>query len=115
MPFAVQGQCYATPAEALAGFQLLYPMFGDANYVAHSASSITASGLLSYTVLQRPITGNTVTSRTGTMQLTQCTVSEVPFDPVAASGIFVFFFASVVSLWFLSKNIGTILQAVKRF
>lgn len=36
------------------------------------------------------------------------------FDPVQGGAIFSFFFASVVGLWYLSKNLSLILSAVRR-
>lgn len=37
------------------------------------------------------------------------------FDPVVGGSVFIFFFASVVMLWFAAKNIGLILEAIKRW
>jgi hypothetical protein len=36
-------------------------------------------------------------------------------DYSIASSIFSFFFVSTLGLWFLSKNIGIVLQAIRRF
>lgn len=38
-----------------------------------------------------------------------------PFDYVSAGAIFTFFFSSVVALWFAAKNIGIVVEAVRRF
>lgn len=40
---------------------------------------------------------------------------EEPFDTVKASALFGFFFSFVVGVWLFAKNIGLILQAVKRW
>ncbi len=37
------------------------------------------------------------------------------FDPVQAGLIWAFFFTTVFSLWFVSKNIGVVVNAVRRF
>lgn len=38
-----------------------------------------------------------------------------PFDYVQASAIFAFFFSFVVGCWYVSRNIGVILEAVRRW
>lgn len=42
-------------------------------------------------------------------------VSMEPFDYAQASAIFAFFFSFVVGCWYVSKNIGVILEAVRRW
>lgn len=116
MQTAYAGHCYATESEALAAFQTSFPKLGDVNWTAHVSSSINGTGLLSYSVLTRPITSNTVSSRTGTIQLPSCDPVDVAeFDPAAAGGVFSFFFLGVAGLWYFSKNIGLILEAVRKF
>lgn len=41
--------------------------------------------------------------------------SSDPFNPDLASGVFGFFFISIVALFLLAKNIGLILEAIKRW
>ncbi len=116
MQLGYSGQCYATNADALAAFQKSFPVWGDINVTAHVSSSINASGLVTYSVLSRPIASNTVSSRTGTLQLAACSPVDAPvFDPVAAGGIFAFFFLGVAGTWYLSQNLGLILEAVKKW
>lgn len=116
MPYAYAGHCYATTGEALEQFQNAFPVWGDINVTAHASSSINATGLVTYSVLTRPITSNTVSSRTGTIQLAACgTPDTVEFDPAAAGGVFAFFFLGVAMTWFLSQNIGLILEAIKKW
>lgn len=116
MPFGYAGHCYATAGEALENFQKSFPVWGDANVTALVSSSINVSGLISYSVLTRPITTNTVSSRTGTLQLATCSTVDAPlFDPVAAGGVFAFFFLGVAGTWYLSQNLGLILEAVKKW
>ena len=38
-----------------------------------------------------------------------------PFDYAAAASIFSFFFSFIIGCWFVSKNIGLVLSAIKRF
>ncbi|KAF0162997.1 MAG: hypothetical protein FD157_3515 [Rhodocyclaceae bacterium] len=116
MPFAYAGHCYATTEEALEQFQSSFPVWGDINVTAHASSSINATGLITYSVLTRPIASNTVSSRTGSLQLAACGTVDAPvFDPVAAGGVFAFFFVGVAGTWYLSQNLGLILEAVKKW
>jgi len=116
MSFGYAGHCYATTGEALESFQKSFPVWGDVNVTAHVSSSIDAGGLLTYSVLSRPIASNTVSSRTGTLQLATCGMVDAPvFDPVAAGGVFAFFFLGVAGTWYLSQNLGLILEAVKKW
>lgn len=117
MPFATAGKCWGTTAEALTAWQKSFPIFGDVNWQWHNSSSISSSGLITYSISQKPTTTNTVSARTGTMQLTACSaVDETPaFDPVAAGGVFAFFFLGVAGTWYLSQNLGLILEAVKKW
>lgn len=116
MPYAYAGHCYATTGEALEQFQKTFPVWGDINVTAHTTSSINATGLITYSVLTRPISTNTVSSRTGTLQLVACGTPDAPvFDPVAAGGVFAFFFLGVAGTWYLSQNLGLILEAVKKW
>lgn len=116
MPFAYAGHCYETIGEALEAFQVSFPRWGDVNVVGHVSSSIDMAGVLSYSVLTRPIAGNTLSSRTGTIQLATCSAADAPdFDPVAAGGVFAFFFLGVAMTWLLSKNIGLILEGIKKW
>lgn len=116
MPFAFQGVCYATGAEALEAFAFKFPLIGDANWTAHVSSSINTTGLISYSVLTRPITSNTVSSRTGTLQLVSCTeVTTQDFDPVVGGQFFAVAFVGVLGTWILAQNIGLILEAIKKW
>lgn len=116
MQTAYAGRCYATESEALQAFTSSFPKWGDVHVTGLVSASISPAGLVSYSVLTRPITSNTVSSRTGTLQLFTCDPVSLPeFDPVAAGGIFVFFFSGVAGLWYFSKNLGLILQAVRKW
>lgn len=116
MPFAYAGHCYSTTGEALEAFQNSFPVWGDVNVTALASGSINGSGLISYSVLTRPIASNTVSSRTGTLQLATCSEVDAPeFDPVAAGGVFAFFFLGVAGTWYLAQNLGLILEAVKKW
>lgn len=116
MPFGYAGHCYATTVEALEAFQKSFPVWGDINVTAMVSSTINGTGLISYSVLTRPIATNTVSSRTGTLQLMPCGEVDAPvFDPVAAGGVFAFFFIGVAGTWYLAQNIGLILEAVKKW
>lgn len=116
MPFAYSGQCYATTAEALQVFQKGFPLMGDTVWTWHTSSSISAAGVITYSLISKPTTTNTTSVRTGSMQLASCSTPDAPvFDAVAAGGVFAFFFLGVAGTWYLSQNLGLILEAVKKW
>jgi hypothetical protein len=113
--FAFQGYCYATPADVLVAFQNQFPIVGEIQYTSHVSSSITAAGVVTYTLSTRAITSNLATNRTGSMQMVPCAKVDAPLDYTVAGALFIFFFSSVVMLWFAAKNAGVIVAAVRRF
>lgn len=110
-----QGVCYAFPSDALVAFKQLYPIIGETNYTSYVSGSISSSGLISYSLSTRAITSDTVYSRSGSMQLVGCNAPDVPYDYTGAGEIWAFFFSFTVCLWFVAKNAGLIVNAVKRF
>ena len=112
--FAFGGLCYATPAAALVAFQTLYPIVGETQYTYLQTAKITAAGALTYDVRTRPLSSNTLTSRTGTLYLTPCDKPDAPYDYANAGAIWAFFFSFTVVLWLIAKNAGLILDFIKR-
>lgn len=112
--YAIGGLCYATPADALTAFNNLYPIVGETNMIYLVSSSVTASGELAYSLQTRPITGNNLNSRTGTLFLTPCTKPDAPYDYANAGAIWAFFFSFTLLLWIIAKNAGLILNFVRR-
>lgn len=117
MPYGYAGQCYETTADALVAFQKSFPILGDVYWQWHVSSSINASGLITYSAFTKSVTSNGASSVSGTLQLAPCfDVDATPvFDPSAAGAVFAFFFLGVAGTWYLSKNLGLILEAVKRW
>lgn len=116
MPFAFAGHCYATNTEALEAFQESFPVFSASYFVAHVSSSVNASGVVSYTMAERQYGSNILNNRTSSFTLASCGTVDAPvFDPVAAGGVFAFFFLGVAGTWYLSQNLGLILEAVKKW
>ena len=112
--FAINGLCYAAPADALTAFNNLYPIVGETNMTYLVSSSVTAGGVLTYSLNTRPITGNTLTSRAGTLQLTPCTNPDAPYDYANAGAIWAFFFSFTICLWLVAKNAGLIMNFIRR-
>lgn len=116
MPYAYAGHCYATNGEALAQFQASFPVFSTGYFVSHVTSSVNASGVVSYTMAERQFGSNIVNNRVNSFTLATCSTPDAPvFDPVAAGGVFAFFFLGVAGTWYLSQNLGLILAAVKKW
>lgn len=115
--FAVSGVCYETTAEALEAFLSSYP-YQDASFLtfptASFAPTISASGLISLQITRKTIATNSSTNVATTVQLRACSEPNA-FDPSFAAGVFITFFSSVVVTWLVSKNIGLILEAVRRW
>lgn len=38
-----------------------------------------------------------------------------PFSPIFAAGVFGFFFSTILTLWVVSKSVGSIVEAVRKF
>lgn len=86
MPFAYNGYCFETPEKALDAFRQDFPILSDVASLSLASSSVTGSGLISFTVNHRVWTSTTVTARTGTVQLSSCTDSMgVPPSPFVFS------------------------------
>lgn len=118
MPYLINGKCWATAAEANLAFMSNYPQLGDVNYTSWLSSSVSVSGVLTYSLSSRPISGNAVSSRTGTMQLAGCSTPDplpTEFDAIAAAGLWAFFFCFVMVLYLVAKSAGSILVSIKRF
>lgn len=55
------------------------------------------------------MSGNVLNGTSGTAS------TEVPFDTVFASSVFAFFFSFIVGVWYFCKNLGLIINAVRRW
>lgn len=118
MPFLINGKCLATAAEANLAFMSNFPQLGDTNYTSWVSSSVSNAGVLNYSVSTRSISGNPVSSRSGTMQLASCpTPDPLPtqFDTLAAGALWAFFFCFVMVLYLVARSAGSILTAIRRF
>lgn len=89
MPYAWAGKCYPDTATALEAFKLDIPAANPSGINAFTAApTITASGLINWSISNRPLTGTAATTRTGTTQLQTCTfAADNKFDHVAVQDI----------------------------
>lgn len=117
MPYIYAGRCLATTGEAHEAFQKSFPIVGEASVVDLHASSINAAGVISYSVGVVNWNSNNKVSKSATINLVSCSAVDTSpaFDPVAAGGVFAFFFLGVAGTWFLAQNLGLILEAVKKW
>lgn len=121
MGFLANNICYSTAAEAAdAYFSLLQPVLvkggGSSDYYhfysnvasvwyldEYSVSSGGVFTLLHHGVLPLP-------------SFAACVIDPLQsWDPLAAAAFWTFAFSFTVGLWFLAKNLGMILDAIKRF
>lgn len=73
MGFAWNGVCYQDTASALDAFARDVPAVDAAGInTFNTTPTISASGLISWSIVNRPLTGSSATTRTGSTQLPAC-------------------------------------------
>ncbi len=83
MPYAWRGVCYQDTASALEAFAVEIPSADAAGIISFTAApTISASGLVSWSISHRPLTGTTATTRTGTTQLLSCSTPTMEQWPI---------------------------------
>lgn len=83
MPYAWSGVCYQDTATALAAFTNDVPTVDAVGILSFTAApTINASGLITWSISHRPLTGTSATTRTGTTQLLSCTTPTMEQWPV---------------------------------
>lgn len=112
--FAIAGLCYRTPQDAFTAFKNQFPVFDAGSLTYIYSASVSDAGVITYNLYTRPITGNALASRSGTLQLTPCTTPDVPYDYANAGAIWGFFFSFTVGLWLVAKNAGLVLEFIKK-
>lgn len=74
MGYAWNGTCYPDTATALANFAKDVPTANPTGINAFTAApTISGTGLITWSISNRPLNGTTATTRTGTTQLQTCT------------------------------------------
>lgn len=97
MGYAWNGSCYENTDQALDAFAKSVPQANAQGINAFtSAPVINETGLISWSISNRPFTGTAATTWTGTTQLMQCSyssfrVDQVPDLLVIAIMVFAFF------------------------
>lgn len=95
MGYAWNGTCYQTTAAALSAFAEDVPSIDAAGINAFTADpTINASGLISWSISNRPLSGTLATTRTGTTQLLTCVdgVEQWPLQSLLYPALLLFFF-----------------------
>lgn len=73
MGYSWNGVCYPDTAAALSAFALDIPTSNPSGINAFTAApTINGTGLISWSISNRPFSGSTATTRTGTTQLLTC-------------------------------------------
>jgi len=98
MGYAWNGQCYQDTTTALAAFAKDATSIDAAGINSFTAApTISASGLVTWSISNRPLSGTTATTRTGTTQLLSCTDPSMGQYPVGSVLVTVaLFFAAVL-------------------
>ena len=74
MGYAWQGRCFASNSDALTAFINDVPKADPVGITTFTATpTVNASGLITWSISHRPLTGTAATTRTGTTQLPTCT------------------------------------------
>lgn len=83
MPYAWQNVCYQDTATALDAFARSIPTADPVGIISFTTSpTINASGLVTWSISHRPLTGTTATTRTGTTQLLTCSTPTMEQWPI---------------------------------
>lgn len=95
MGYAWNGTCYQDTASALSAFATDVPSATAAGINAFTAQpTISASGLVTWSISNRPLSGTTATTRTGTTQLLACTEGVDQWSEQSILWIAAIFFAA---------------------
>lgn len=83
MGYAFKGVCYDRTAGALDAFIKQVPNVDSTGIVTFTAlPTISATGVITWSISHRPLTGTAATTRTGTTALPQCSASFMDQYPV---------------------------------
>lgn len=96
MGYAWKGACYQDTPSALAAFIRDIPSADAAGIITFTATpTVNATGLVTWSISHRPLTGTAATTRTGTTQLPACTTEGFDQWPVQSMLVYLaFFFAA---------------------
>lgn len=90
--------------------------YGCSNASGTTCTKVAVNSYVVNATAPASCTGVILISRTEYTDYQNALISSVaPFDYVMAAAIFAFFFSFVVGVWFVSKNIGAVINAVKKF
>lgn len=100
MPYAWHGVCYQDTSMALEAFAVEIPSADSVGIIAFTAApTINASGLITWSISHRPLTGSTATTSTGTTQLLSCSTPTMEQWPIQSLLLPVaFFFAAALGI-----------------
>jgi hypothetical protein len=83
MGYAWKGICHPTTTAALDQFKEDVPSIDAVGLTAFTAQpTISGTGLITWSISHRPLTGTAATTRTGTTQLQTCTTESMDQWPV---------------------------------
>lgn len=98
--YSWNGVCYPDEASALNAFALSVPSVSSGGINTFTAApTANGSGLVSWSIINRPLSGSSATTRTGTTQMPACSAAQMDqWSPQSLVWIAVLFFA-VVAGW----------------
>lgn len=97
MGYAWGGKCHQDTTAALNAFKVVMTNGDAAGINTFTAQpTISATGLITWSISNRPLNGTTATTRTGTTQLQTCTEDISQWDVSSILWIVALFFAAMV-------------------
>jgi len=97
MGYAFGGTCYQDTTSALSAFTAVMTNGDAAGITTFTANpTISGTGLITWSISHRPLTGTTATTRTGTTQLPACTESIDQWEVSSIVWVVALFFAAVI-------------------
>lgn len=97
MGYAWGGDCHQDGATALSAFGVSMTNGNPTGITSFTtAPSINGSGLITWSISHRPLTGTTATTRTGTTQLLTCTDGIDQWDISSVAWVAALFFAAML-------------------
>lgn len=102
MPYSFSGRCYENADEVLKAFRHHFPQVDGEGVVSLDSSSISETGLITYTIQSRTWATGSQNTNSSTVQLPSCNESYInKFEPFAMQDIAVttgFFFAFLIGM-----------------
>lgn len=120
MGFLANKICHASSAKAIVALQAEYPVIANGFLISAGTTTFTAPNTFTIAMRTSAVNNNTATNGTKAITLEVCDPA-IPiypgtvFDPIVGAAFWSWAMTFVVGVFLVSKNVQTILNAIKRF